>query len=251
MTRTQKQIEALRQGEACIEVRDAAGRPRRGVPVWVEQETHEFPFGCVLPYISDTISEFDRLRCRERMADVFNRLLPAGQVAERGTTSIEIPEKVRLPELGFELDQLAAMGRQVEILLRGRSVGLRAGSTDAEEAGAAERIAELYTFCFAHPAANAIVWDGIWDGEASAQGGGLLRADLSPKRAFRYLHKLIGTIWHSRAAGQTDADGCYRFRGFFGDYRAAARVGEVPAVVAPFAFTGPGEAIMQLTLPTA
>src|SRR5262249_39229904 len=35
----------------------------------------------------------------------------------------------------------------------------------------------------------------------------------------------LGTVWHTRAGGETDADGLFRFRGFFGDYRAAARVG--------------------------
>jgi hypothetical protein len=221
------------------------------VPVWVEQETHEFPFGCVLPDLPDTIAESDRQRFRERMTEVFNRLLPAGQNAVSGSASVEISESVRLRDLGFELDRLAAMGRRVEILLRGRSVGLHTGSTDAEEAAAAERVAELYTFCFAHQAVKAIAWDGFWDGEASAQCGGLLRADFAPKRAFHYLHKLIGTIWHSRAEGQTDAAGCFRFRGFFGDYRVAARVGESPAMVAQFKFTYPGAATMQLTLPTA
>ena len=154
-------------------------------------------------------------------------------------------------ELGIEMDRLAANRQVVEILLRGQSVGLYAGATDAEEAAAAERVAELYTFCFSHPAVNAIVWDRFWDGEASAQGGGLLRADFAPKRAFRYLQKLIGTIWHSRAAGQTDTEGRFRFRGFFGTYRVAARVGESPAMVAQFKFTYPSAATMQLTLPSA
>jgi hypothetical protein len=251
VTRTQQQIDAHRQGEACIEVRDAAGRPRRGVPVWVEQETHSFPFGCVLSHIPDTIAESDRQRFRERMTEVFNRLLPAGQNAVSGSASVEISGSVRLRDLGFELDRLAAMGRRVEILLRGWSVGLHAGSTDAEEAAVAERVAELYTFCFAHLTVNSIVWDGIWDGETSAQGGGLLRADFAPKRAYRYLHKLIGTVWHSRAAGQTDAGGCFRFRGFFGDYRLAARAGESPSIVALLKFSDPSAAKMQLTLPTA
>ena len=185
------------------------------------------------------------------MADVFNRLLASGQNAVPGTTAVEISGSVRLRELGIEMDRLAANRQVVEILLRGRSVGLYAGATDAEEAAAAERVAELYTFCFAHPAVNSIVWDGIWDGEASAQCGGLLRADLAPKRAFRYLQKLIGIIWHSRAAGQTDPDGRFRFRGFFGTYRVAARVGESPAMVAQFKFTYPSAATMQLTLPSA
>jgi hypothetical protein len=60
----------------------------------------------------------------------------------------------------------------------------------------------------------------------------LLRRDLAPRQAFHYLHKLIGTVWHSRASGQTDAEGLFQFRGFFGDYRAAARLGEEAATTA-------------------
>ena len=44
--------------------------------------------------------------------------------------------------------------------------------------------------------------------------------------------KVIGTIWHTRASGQTDAEGRFSFRGFFGDYSVAARVGEEAAVIA-------------------
>lgn len=40
MTRTRRQIEMHHQGEASIEVRDAAGRSCAGVFVWTEQEPH-------------------------------------------------------------------------------------------------------------------------------------------------------------------------------------------------------------------
>jgi hypothetical protein len=82
----------------------------------------------------------------------------------------------------------------------------------------------------------AVVWRGFWDGEEEAAGGGLLRRDLAPRPAYHFLNKLIGTVWHSRASGQTDAEGLFRFRGFFGDYRVAARRGEEAATTALFAF---------------
>jgi hypothetical protein len=53
---------------------------------------------------------------------------------------------------------------------------------------------------------------------------------------------LIGVVWHSRASGTTDADGGFRFRGFFGDYRVVAGVGEPEPVVSTIAWrrNGPG-----------
>src|SRR5262249_21781807 len=120
----------------------------------------------------------------------------------------------------LDLDRLSSAGPPLEAHACGRCVGL---GPDCDERAAADRTAALYTLCFAHPAVVGIVWHGLRDGE---EGGGLLRRDCAPKPAFRFLHKLIGTVWHTRAAGVTGPDGCFRFRGFFGDYRVAARPGD-------------------------
>ncbi len=39
-------------------------------------------------------------------------------------------------------------------------------------------------------------------------------------------------VWHTRAAGLTDADGRFRLRGFYGDYRVGVRVGDETKVSA-------------------
>jgi hypothetical protein len=228
LTRTQRQIEEHRQGVACVEVRDSAGRPCPGVAVWAEQETHAFVFACVAPDLT-TLPEPDRPRCRDRLAEVFNRLVPAGRPVAPGMLRVDVPEAVHLGRFVRELDRLSESGLPLDVHVRGRAVGL-AGS-EIDERAAAERVAELYTLCFAHPAVAVVTWDGVWDGEDAAGGGGLLRRDLAPRTAFRYLHKLIGSVWHSRARGETDTEGQFRFRGFFGDYRVAARLGEGPAAV--------------------
>jgi hypothetical protein len=62
----------------------------------------------------------------------------------------------------------------------------------------------------------------------------LLRGNLAPKAVYRGLQKLIGVHWHTRAAGQTDAAGCFRFRGFRGTYRVVVRSGDRPTTVALF-----------------
>jgi hypothetical protein len=229
VTRTQRQIEQYRQGDASIDVHDAAGRPWAGVPVWVEQETHAFPFGGVVPDLK-TLSETDRQRCEARLNEVFNWLIPTGQSPDPGAVRVDVPEVVHLGRFRRDLDRLTGDGRPLDVNVRGRSVGL--GSRP--ESAAAEQLVALYALCFAHPAVRAIVWTGFWDGEPGANGGGLLRSGFAPKPAFRYLQKLIGTVWHTRASGETDREGRFRFRGYYGDYRVAARVGEEGAATAVF-----------------
>jgi hypothetical protein len=234
VTRTQRRIEEFRQGEMCIEVRDSAGCPCAGVPVWVEQETHSFVFGCVAPDL-EAMLESDRQRCKTRLNEVFNRLTPAGQSPDPGAISVMVPDGVELGSFQGHLDELAAGGLPLDVYVRGCNVGLGPTTKGDRERAVAERVAAFYTLCFAHPAVWGLFWVAFWDGEAGANGGGLVRLDFAPKPAFRYLHKLIGTVWHSRANGETDAAGRFRFRGFFGDYRVAARVGEAATTVAAVA----------------
>jgi hypothetical protein len=60
------------------------------------------------------------------------------------------------------------------------------------------------------------------------------------------LHKLIDSVWHSRASGQTDAQGRFRFRGFLGDYRVAGRVGEAPAITSRLSCSRRGGAALLI-----
>ena len=50
-------------------------------------------------------------------------------------------------------------------------------------------------------------------------GGGMLRADMSPKPVYEQLKQLIHEEWKTRAPATTDATGQFSFRGFFGNYR--------------------------------
>jgi len=93
-------------------------------------------------------------------------------------------------------------------------------STPAGEKRQAERVAELYTVLFSHPAVEAITWwdfsdNGAWQGAPA----GLVRKDMSPKPAYDALMKLIkGAWWTKEVKATTDAKGRVTFRGFLGEY---------------------------------
>lgn len=212
MTRTQRRIEEHRKGDAVIDV----GRRCAGLPVWVEQESHAFPFGCVAPDLNG-LPEADRCRCLARLGEVFNHL----EALDPKRARFDVPDRVHLGLLRLQLDRLAAGGAPLDLHIRGQTVGM----VDRDERETARRLTELYTLCFAHPAVRGVFWHGFWDGEKGVEGG-LLRRDFSPTPAFRLLQKLIDVVWHTRADGLTDADGRFRFRGIYGDYRVGVRMGE-------------------------
>ena len=214
MTRTQRRIEEHRKGDAVIDI----GRRCAGLPLWVEQETHAFLFGCVAPTRMDCPKPTDPAALPDSATY---------STASNRPTSILPVSTFRIGfilDLRLQLDRLAAGGAPLDLHIRGQTVGM----ADRGEREAARRLTELYTLCFAHPAVRGIFWHGFWDGE-----GGLLRRDFSPTPAFRLLQKLIDVVWHTRADGLTDADGRFRFRGFYGDYRVGVRVGE-ETKVSPF-----------------
>ncbi len=107
---------------------------------------------------------------------------------------------------------------------------------EAEQAAYAER---FYTVCFAHPAVRAITWWDLCDRGAWLNGGGLLRADLSPKPAYTALERLVRETWRTRAEGRTDGNGSFAFRGFHGTYAVRA-AGGAPVTVSVTA-DGPRE----------
>ena len=91
-----------------------------------------------------------------------------------------------------------------------------------DEAAQADYAEKFYRVCFAHPAAVGITWWDLCDTGSWLKGGGMLRADLSPKPVYAALRKLIHEEWHTRVEGKTDGAGRLSFRGFFGQYQATA-----------------------------
>lgn len=82
----------------------------------------------------------------------------------------------------------------------------------------------LYRLWFCHPSVEGITWWNVPDGGAAPDENkvypGLLDSRLDPKPSYEALKNLLHSEWRTHQAGVTDRDGCFRFRGFQGRYRA-------------------------------
>ena len=229
------QIDRYRKGTALIQVQNQDGHACAGVQLSVEQETHQFLFGCVLPdrsgFSADELERYQR-----RLKEVFNVVRGEDKDQHTGADVLAIDfsnsrQRMHLAQVRRELDRLNVPtepgGRAppgVHVYVSGRTIGScdqpdRHGMGTADDQKAAQHVAGLYTLCFSHPSVRGIFWSGVSDREEGAGRGGLLRRDLSPKHSHKTLRKLINVLWHTRDHGETDERGQFRFRGFFGIYR--------------------------------
>jgi GH35 family endo-1,4-beta-xylanase len=87
-----------------------------------------------------------------------------------------------------------------------------------DEKNQAEAAVEFYKICFSHPGVEAITWWDLTDKKAWQEGTGLLREDLSEKKVYNELYKLIHETWHTSLEGHTNESGAFDFRGFSGTY---------------------------------
>ena len=122
------------------------------------------------------------------------------------------------------LDQYAVLGKELHITeFTPASSGKKISGSHREgvwdEAAQADYAVKFYRVCFAHPSMRAITWWDLCDEGSWLPGGGMLRADMSPKPVYEQLRQLIHDEWKSRVTTTTDADGRFSFRGFFGEYR--------------------------------
>ncbi len=87
---------------------------------------------------------------------------------------------------------------------------------------------QFYRLSFGHPNVRSINWWGlsdryIWEERPSA---GLLNENYDPKPVYTRLQKLIKDEWMTRTAGETDGQGKFDFRGFFGNYKIILKTGD-------------------------
>lgn len=93
----------------------------------------------------------------------------------------------------------------------------------------AQVLRDHYRLWFSAPRMAGITWWNLGDGTA-VQGeneakGGLMDAELKPKPAYIALDRLINQEWRTHVAAKTDANGVFRFRGFYGRYAVKVTAG--------------------------
>ena len=94
-----------------------------------------------------------------------------------------------------------------------------------DEMAQADYAVKFYKTCFAHPAVMAVTWWDLCDNGSWLKGGGMLRADLSPKPVYQALKRLIHDQWKTVARGKTGANGAFSLRGYHGTYAVTAGAG--------------------------
>ncbi len=124
------------------------------------------------------------------------------------------------------LDQYATLGKELHITeFTPTSGGQKITGSHREgvwdEAAQADYAVKFYRVCFAHPALRAITWWDLSDQGSWLPGGGMLRADMSPKPVYEQLKRLIHEEWKTQIDVTTDTAGRVAFRGFRGNYRLA------------------------------
>jgi len=121
-------------------------------------------------------------------------------------------------------------------------------STQQGEKRQAEDVMRFYTVLFSHPSVEAITWWDFTDqGAWQAVPAGLLRADMTPKPAYNKLHRLIKGKWWTKTKAGVAANGRASFRGFYGQYKVAARI-EDRQITGTFSFDKTTKKIVTVQL---
>ncbi|MBL9188686.1 MAG: endo-1,4-beta-xylanase [Opitutaceae bacterium] len=84
---------------------------------------------------------------------------------------------------------------------------------------------DFLTASFSHPAMAGFQFWGFWESAHWRPNAALYRADWSEKPNGAAYRALVFDQWWTRASGAANAQGEFRGRGFFGDYRATVTVG--------------------------
>ena len=122
------------------------------------------------------------------------------------------------------LDTLAEFGMPLEIT---EITVPTFGDSEEYEQLQADMLRLWLSVFFSHPAVNTAVYWNTVDGYCYAPSpahdenrcrGGLFHKDMSPKKSALMLKHLFDEVWHTEMEVETDKDGYFEFRGFFGNY---------------------------------
>jgi GH35 family endo-1,4-beta-xylanase len=119
--------------------------------------------------------------------------------------------------------------------------------TEATQAQFAE---DFYRVCFAHPKVKAISWWDLSDNGAWLPGGGMLRANLTPKPVYDRLKNLIHNEWRTNVNGTSNAQGRYLVDAFHGKYSVKVTINGV-AHNTTLTVTEEGDNVVTVTVPAS
>ncbi len=119
MTRVQQNIERYRKGEAVLHLRGAEGQPLPKVDVLVQQDEHDFRFGCNL----NLFDRFETPRENEKYKQYFARLF------NYATIGFDEPESE--PDRDVHTDEIVAWCRTNRIMMKGALFVTTSGQRDS------------------------------------------------------------------------------------------------------------------------
>jgi endo-1,4-beta-xylanase len=117
-----------------------------------------------------------------------------------------------------------------------------------DEALQADYLRDVLIAAYSHPAVDAVMLWGFWEGRNWRPDAALFRRDWRPKPNARAWLDLVRGAWWTETEGQTDARGELKVRGHHGEYAVEVTRGGRPAPGAT-ATLGPEGATLEVTLP--
>ena len=94
-----------------------------------------------------------------------------------------------------------------------------------DEEVAAKYTRDFYTTLFSHPAVDAIVMWGFWDGAHWKKRAPIFEEDWSLHASGQAYKDLVQKAWWTKEQAKTGADGSLKVRGFLGDYEVTVKHG--------------------------
>ena len=156
-----------------------------------------------------------RRHFEETIAFLIDRGAPLDGIGMQGHFGSEVtpPE-----EMLAVLDRFSRFGKDIQVT--------EFDVDTIDEELQADFTRDLLTVCFSHPAVKGLLMWGFWEGRHWKPNGAMMRPDWSAKPNLRAYEDLVLNEWWTRARGAADSQGCFRVRGFLGDYEVEVKYGD-------------------------
>jgi len=143
------------------------------------------------------------------------RGIPVGGIGVQGHFSNDID----IPQIKAALDSLAQFGLPIKIT----EYDLNTEDQDKK----ADRLDAFYRTCFAHPAVEAILMWGFWEGSHWRPNASLWKMDWTSTKAAEAYRNLLFNEWWTTFEGKADRNGVCEVPAFYGTYLITAGDSEI------------------------